>query len=95
MARKSAARFGELAQTQAPTPAPPPVATGEDQPLLPVALPQRRPSRSDKKVIAGHFPPAAAKALALLALERDTTLQALMAEAFNDLLRKHGRHPLF
>jgi len=31
------------------------------------------------------------KALRQLALDRDTTLQALMIEAANDLLRKHGR----
>jgi hypothetical protein len=30
------------------------------------------------------------RALRQLALDRDTTLQALGVEAFNDLLRKHG-----
>jgi hypothetical protein len=34
------------------------------------------------------------KALRMLALERDTTLQALCIEAFNDVLRKHGRRPI-
>jgi Antitoxin-like ribbon-helix-helix len=31
------------------------------------------------------------KALRLLALERDTTLQAIAIEAFNDVLKKHGK----
>jgi len=34
------------------------------------------------------------KALRQLALDRDTTLQALGIEAFNDLLRKHGSRPV-
>lgn len=33
------------------------------------------------------------RALKLLAIERDTTLQALSVEALNDLLAKHGRRP--
>jgi hypothetical protein len=31
------------------------------------------------------------RALRLLAIERDTTLNALAVEAFNDLLRKYGK----
>jgi hypothetical protein len=31
------------------------------------------------------------KALRLLALEQDTTLQAVAIEAFNDVLKKHGK----
>ena len=34
------------------------------------------------------------RALRLLAVERDTTLNALAVEAFNDLLRKHGKRAL-
>jgi len=29
----------------------------------------------------------------MLALERDVSLQALMGEAFDDLMRKYGKHP--
>jgi len=98
MSRKPAARFGDLAPTPAPVPSAPPAPApraSEDQPLLPVALPQQRPSRTGKKVIAGHFNPPAAKAFAMLAPEQDKTIQALLAEALNDLFRKNGRHPLF
>ena len=34
------------------------------------------------------------KALRQLALDRDTTVQALMIEAVNDLLRKYRRRPV-
>jgi uncharacterized coiled-coil protein SlyX len=32
-----------------------------------------------------------ARTLRMLALERDTTLQAVAIEAFNDVLKKHGK----
>jgi hypothetical protein len=34
------------------------------------------------------------RALRLLSVERDTTMQALAIEAFNDLLVKHGKRPI-
>ena len=36
--------------------------------------------------IAGHFDPAVGKQLRQLALDNDTTVQALLEEALNDLL---------
>jgi hypothetical protein len=53
--------------------------------------PYRQPSRQGTKPITGHFPKEVRDALKRLAIERDTTLQNLMAEAFNDLLAKHGK----
>jgi len=38
--------------------------------------------------------PEGLKALRQLALDRDTTVQALMIEAANDLLRKYRRRPI-
>jgi hypothetical protein len=38
--------------------------------------------------------PEGLKALRQLALDRDTTVQALMIEAVNDLLRKYRRRPV-
>ena len=49
------------------------------------------PSRVGKRQISGYFTPDAAKQIHLLALERDTTLQALLEEALNDLCRKYGK----
>ena len=50
-----------------------------------------RPSREDKKLIAGHFDPKVAKQLKLLAVEDDTTVQALLEEALDLLFAKKGR----
>ena len=76
-----AARMPALADQQAMEPPPPAPA----QP--------RTPSRSGKKAISGYFSPGMSKALHLLAVENDTNLQALMGEAFDDLMRKYGKHP--
>ena len=53
--------------------------------------PYRQPSRQDTKPITGHFPREVRDELKKLAIERGTTLQNLMAEAFNDLFAKHGK----
>lgn len=53
----------------------------------------RTPARTGKKAISGYFSPGVSKALHLLAVENDTNLQALMGEAFDDLMRKYGKHP--
>jgi hypothetical protein len=49
-----------------------------------------QPGRVGTKPITGHFPQVRDE-LKKLAIERDTTLQLLMAEAFNDLFAKHGK----
>jgi len=43
------------------------------------------------KQIAGHFPAEVSWQLRELALERRTTVQALLGEALNDLFQKHGK----
>lgn len=50
-----------------------------------------RPSRDGRKLIAGHFEPKVAKQLKLLAVEEDTTVQALLEEALDLLFVKKGR----
>lgn len=62
------------------------------------ATPQERqsgwrppPSRSGKKGVLIHLPVIRAKALRQLALDEDTTVQALGVEAFEALLRDRGR----
>ncbi|BCL38315.1 ribbon-helix-helix domain-containing protein [Nostoc sp. MS1] len=47
-----------------------------------------------KKVIASHFDPAVSKQLKQLALEQDTTVQALLSEALNELFEKYGKKPI-
>lgn len=67
-----------------PVPAPAPAAA----PPAPQAKPR---GRQATRQIAAHFPEEVAWQLRELAVERRTTIQALMAEALNDLFQKHGR----
>jgi|JI8StandDraft_2_1071088.scaffolds.fasta_scaffold85479_2 hypothetical protein len=53
-------------------------------------MPDHATARSTRKQIAGYFEPEVARALRRLAMDRDTTQQALLAEALNDLFVKHG-----
>jgi hypothetical protein len=52
------------------------------------------PSRHGKKVVAGHFDPAVSRQLHHIALEEDTSVQALLQEAINDLFTKRGKPPV-
>ncbi len=51
-------------------------------------------SRQGRKQIAGFFSPEMSFAMHMLARRQGRSLQALMAEAFNDVLRKHGESPI-
>jgi hypothetical protein len=52
------------------------------------------PSRVGRKAISGYFSPELSFALHHCARRHDLSLQALMAEAFNDVLRKYGESPV-
>jgi hypothetical protein len=54
----------------------------------------RAVSREGRKQIAGFFSPEMSLAMHMLARRQGRSLQALMAEAFNDVLRKHGESPI-
>ncbi len=49
------------------------------------------PSRRGKRNVSAYIDSTAAKQLRLLAVEQDTSTQALVEEALNDLFRKHGK----
>jgi len=51
-------------------------------------------SRIGKKVIAGHFDKEVVKQLKQIALNNDQSLQALLAEALNDLFEKYRFKPI-
>ena len=53
-----------------------------------------RPSRKSTKMIGAHFPREVSTALNVLSAEQDTTNQALLAEALNDLFSKYGKPPI-
>lgn len=51
-------------------------------------------SRAGKKAAPFWMPAAAKKQLDYLTIEYDTTLQALLTEALNDLFKKYGKEPI-
>jgi hypothetical protein len=52
-----------------------------------------RQDRADKKMVGGYFSKELSKAVNMLAIEQETTVQALVGEALDLLLRHHGKHP--
>ncbi len=92
MSRKpSFAHLRDRSAAAAPAPAPAkaaaPVAAAETEAKGPA-------SRQGRKQIAGFFTPDMSLAMHMLARRQDRSLQALMAEAFNDVLRKYGESPI-
>lgn len=79
-------RFGAIRTERAKPDATP------DPAELPAA-PGRTPARVGKKAVGGYFSPQLSQALNILALEQSTTLQGLLGEAIDDLMRKYGKHP--
>jgi hypothetical protein len=74
---------------------PAPATTPAPTPAAPVAADTKGPaSRQGRKQIAGFFTPDMSLAMHMLARRQDRSLQALMAEAFNDVLRKYGESPI-
>ena len=59
----------------------------------PAAPSARAAGRAGKKAVSAYFSPEVSLALHRLALDQGKSLQALMGEAFDDLMRKYGRHP--
>lgn len=51
-------------------------------------------SRMGRKAISGYFSPEMSLALHTCARRNGVSLQALMAEAFDDVLRIHGESPI-
>jgi hypothetical protein len=81
-------RFAGLKKTP---PAPPGEAPAPAAAPPPAARP--RNPREGKKAVVGYFSPAVSRALHQLALDSEASIQALLGEAIDDLMRKHGRHP--
>ncbi|MGN7161616.1 ribbon-helix-helix domain-containing protein [Sphingomonas sp. SAFR-052] len=77
------------------TPPPPAPAAAPAAPAAAAAADAKGPaSRQGRKQIAGFFTPDMSLAMHMLARRQDRSLQALMAEAFNDVLRKYGESPI-
>jgi hypothetical protein len=93
MSRNSLQAVLDQQARAAPAPEPAPAHASEKGATGHEAKPAKfyRPSREGRKLIAGHFDPKVAKQLKLLAVEGDTTVQALLEEALDLLFVKKGR----
>ena len=71
----------------------PPVAEPSAEADAEAAAGQRyvAPARRGKKAVSGHFDPAVQKQLNQMALDEDSSVQALLREALNDLFAKRGK----
>jgi hypothetical protein len=78
-----------LPTSRVPEGATPPEAKAVDP--VPERAAHYRPGREGKSNVTGYFPPAVKKQLRLLAAQQETTIQALLAEALNDLFAKNGK----
>ena len=85
-------RFAGLKE-DLPPPRPTPAQAAEPPPSSSGMAAKRRPAREGKKGILGHFSPELSRMLNIMAIEEGTTVQALMGEAFDLLMRARGKHP--
>ena len=72
------------------------VAEREPKPVAAPApeTPQSYPKhRQGKKALIAYFSPGVSKALRQMALDEDSTMQALLGEAIDLLMRDRGKHP--
>ena len=70
------------------------VAEHESRPPAAAVTPQSYPKhRQGKKALIAYFSPDVSKGLRQLALDEDTTMQALLGEAVDMLMRDRGKHP--
>ncbi len=74
-------------------PGPAPSDIEAQVPAAPEPTSKPRNPREGKKAVVGYFSPAVSRALHQLALDTDASIQALLGEAIDDLMRKHGKHP--
>ena len=70
----------------------PPAATQDDAPEPSPRF--HRPSRDNRRFVGGHFAPAVGKQLRMIAVEDETTVQALLEEALDLLFVKKGRQKI-
>jgi hypothetical protein len=89
-------RKPSFANLRGPATAAPAVTPLAEAATTPASVPvgQGPASRQGRKQIAGFFSPEMSFAMHTLARRQGRSLQALMAEAFNDVLRKHGESPI-
>ena len=88
-----ASRLAAAAGAPAPSPIPSAPAPAAE-PVAPKALASApAKARQGKTMIAGYFSTDLARAIKILAVERGVTVQALIGEGLDAVLRQHQRHP--
>jgi hypothetical protein len=73
--------------------APAPVAPAPAEPAPRASVTPIAKARQGKTMVAGYFSPEFARAVKILAVEQGASVQALIGEALDELLRRHGKHP--
>jgi hypothetical protein len=63
-------------------------------PSMSVRTASKSNSRAGRKAIAAYFSPEMSLAMHVCARKHSLSLQDLMTEAFDDVLRKYGKSPL-
>ena len=91
--RPNLANLGERIAKK-PTEATAPAPATEEEEAAPRRRGRAKTQPDGRRGVLVRLQPEAWKALKLIALEEDETLQAMMERAINDLLKKHGRPPL-
>ncbi len=82
-------KFGAMKQQRAEK-----AGAAGDSPDPAAAIPaSRAATRQGKKAVSAYFSPEVSRGLNVLAAEQGTTLQALLGEAIDLLMRHHGKHP--
>ena len=71
-------------------PTPPAAPRPGSEPITTLRPSGRQASRVGKASVTGYFAPTVRRQLRKLAADSDTTIQALLGEALNDLFAKHG-----
>lgn len=92
-------RFANLADKPKPSPKPHPQSVAPSNGECADAIasgstPTRSKSRTGRKAIAGYFSPEMSLAMHVCARKHGLSLQELMAESFDDVLRKYGQSPV-
>ncbi len=92
-------RFANLADKPkaSPKPQPQPAVPGVKEVATAIATQGATPrsnSRAGRKAIAGYFSPEMSLAMHVCARKHGLSLQELMTEAFDDVLRKYGQSPV-
>ncbi len=90
MSKFGAMKAERVARTPAIVPA---ISHPPVEAVSPSGAPARLSPRDGKKAVSAYFSPAVSQGLNILAREQGMTLQQLMGEAFDDLMRKYGKHP--